>query len=452
MGGSALNSFKNFDPVIQQIYHYVGPTYNFEFIEDTIETLNNILECGKIQNGNLFINKFDMQLLDRISDVIMKISSAKGIETWRNIHSDNKTLENRLVNLLENIKFIHLRCNTSISNEVKNFVDELIYNIRKSIKKNQYKGWQIPRGWNIINNNSSWSEYMAHNVEQKLRIKCLIQNEQNNITWARIIDNVEKNVSISNLQFRLSSLCGCPVRMYYKDNNNKQIFIRGQNDLNDAINTSSFNQIHLILVPINNNNSFNNNFGNSPNNNNQRQSNIFSDNHVINQFAQKYGLPTNMINTLWVSFREKAKNGSINKQSFTEIMKNQVGVNDYAQIEQLFNAFDYNKNGLLDFREICMGFAILQKGSSDDKIKLAFKAFDIDDNGKISPAELFMMFKSIVTTKGIRHTSQDIDCWVKDCFNKYDIGNKNHLVFNEFKQMVHRRPLLIQAFFQFNNK
>merc|ERR1712176_999453 len=118
----------------------------------------------------------------------------------------------------------------------------------------------------------------------------------------------------------------------------------------------------------------------------------------------------------------KAKDGTINKQSFIDIVKQQVGFSDYAQIEQLFNAFDYDKNGLLDFREICTGFAILHTGSTDDKIKLAFKSFDIDDDGTLSPAELFMMFKSIVTTKGIRHSSEDINSWTKDCFNEYDIG------------------------------
>merc|ERR1712129_656723 len=96
------------------------------------------------------------------------------------------------------------------------------------------------------------------------------------------------------------------------------------------------------------------------------------------------------------------------------------------------------------------GLAILTKGSPTQKIKLAFKAFDVDGNGKLVPAELFLMFKSIVTTKGIRHTPKDIDAWVIDCFDKYDLDNKGYLVLREFKQMVHRRPLLIQAFFQFN--
>jgi len=444
--GSALLSFKKFDPVIREVYNWIGPTYNFEFVEDIIETLNNILECGKVNNDNLFIIKFDMQLLDRISDLIMKISTAKGIETWKNTSNDN-SLENRLVNLLENIKFIHLRCNTKLSNEVKNFVDELIFNFRKSVSQNHYKGWSVPSGWEWHRGNkdynASWSEYMQNNVNQKLRIKCLIQNGGGNVLSTHMIDNVEKNETINNLQFRLSSLCNNqPVRMYYKDKQNKQIFIRGQKDLNDAICECQFNQVELILIPINNNGNLQ--LISSSN------LNAFSDNNVINGFAQKYGLPATQINSLWMSFREKAKDGTIDKDSFIDIMKEQFGIKGTSQIEQLFNAFDYNKNGLLDFREICMGFAILQKGSPDDKIKLAFKSFDIDDNGHLGPPEMFMMFKSIVTTKGIRHSSKDIDIWVKDCFNKYDLGNKGYLIFEEFKQMVHRRPLLIQAFFQFN--
>eukprot|EP01083_Nonionella_stella_P025014 68893_1 len=439
--GCALNGFKKFDPIIREVYHYVGPSYNFEFVHDIIETLNNILECGRGRD----IDKFDMQLLDRISDVIMKISSAKGIQSWRNVSNSDSTnnnisLENRLVRLLENIKFTHLRCNTKLSNEVKNFVDELIFNFRKNVEKNQYKEWRVATQWEWIggadhSKHGSWSEYMIQQNTNRIRIKCEVRNKNGTHTQ-HTIENVDKNVSIGNLHYRLSALCcsGDPVRIYYHSGT-REVFIRSQNDLNDAVYAASFNELHLVLVPLPSDNR------NNSNNN---------DNDNIHNFARNFGLPTNMIHTLWCSFRKKAKDGTINKQSFTDIMKECVGMNDYTQSEQLFNAFDYNKNGLLDFREICVGFAVLHTGSADDKIKLAFSSFDIDDNGKLAPAELFLMFKSITTIKDIRHNTKDIEAWTKDCFNKYDTGNKGHLVFDEFKQMVHRRPLLIQTFFQFN--
>lgn len=147
--GSALNSFKKFDPVIRDVYHYVGPTYNFEFVEDVLFALHNILKCGDIQG---FIHKFDMELLDRISDVMMKMSSAKGIETWRN--NSELSLEERLVSLLENIKCIHLQCNTPMANEAKEFVDDLIMNFRKSLSANQHKNSQIPSWWQSMDTKS----------------------------------------------------------------------------------------------------------------------------------------------------------------------------------------------------------------------------------------------------------------------------------------------------------
>ena len=42
-------------------------------------------------------------------------------------------------------------------------------------------------------------------------------------------------------------------------------------------------------------------------------------------------------------------------------MKN-IGANDDAQIEMLFSAFDIDKSGLLDFRELCTGLSVLNKG------------------------------------------------------------------------------------------
>lgn len=279
---------------------------------------------------------------------------------------------------------------------------------------------------------------MADDSNQLLRIKCSIQSPQNpSLTVRRtVIESVSSKALIDNVQFRLAQLCGSPVRVYYKDKFSKQLFIRGQSDLDQAISSCSGNELELILVPIS-----------APNGNNNNKVDIPNSN-IMEEFSQI--LPAEMLKTLWTSFSKKAKDGWISKQSFMDIMKEQLAINDYAEIEQLFNAFDYHKNGLLDFRQIITGFAVLHQGSPDEKIKLAFKSFDVDGNGKLVPAELFMMFKSIATTKGIRHQTKDIDLWVKDCFAKYDRASKGYLDFKEFKQMVHRRPLLIQAFFQFN--
>jgi len=213
-----------------------------------------------------------------------------------------------------------MRCNTKSNNEVKNFVDELIYNFRKSMSQNQYKQWTLPTGWEFGNNNDHIAQSHKKSPEYT---KPGIMNRNS--------------------------------PLYNKDN-----------DISNILNGK---------------------------NNNDRS-----------------------------IFEPEAD-----------------GISDYAHIGQSFNAFDYNKNGLLGFREICAGIKILNKGSSQEKIRLALHSLDIDNNDKLTPPELFMMFESILTTKGISHTSKDIDGLVKDCFNKYDNGQKGYIVFDEFKHLVHRR-------------
>ena len=68
-----------------------------------IETLMNILQCGdllasekaKSQQANQYIpnllnEKFDIKLLDQISDLIMKLATAKGINAWHVTSSSPK--------------------------------------------------------------------------------------------------------------------------------------------------------------------------------------------------------------------------------------------------------------------------------------------------------------------------------------------------------------------------
>lgn len=217
----------------------------------------------------------------------------------------------------------------------------------------------------------------------------------------------------------------------------------------------TFNELKLILQPINNTVNSNVNAYRSMDayrsrenvhtNVSKKGGNVFSEKAIVGKFVLQTGLSEDGVRTLWRSFNKYANNGNVNKLSFLEIMKN-VGCKDLSQMELLFNAFDDGKCGALDFKQICVGFAILTKGTNDDKMRMAFKCFDINQSGKISKAELYMIFKSILAAKSIRHTTKEINDWVVECFAKYDIGNKGYLVYEEFKVLAERRMFFMLYF------
>ena len=59
--------------------------------------------------------------------------------------------------------------------------------------------------------------------------------------------------------------------------------------------------------------------------------------------------------------------------------------------------FDEDGGGDVDFREFVYGLrAFSSKGNKDEKLRFAFKVYDIDRDGYISNGELFIVLKMMV--------------------------------------------------------
>ena len=54
-------------------------------------------------------------------------------------------------------------------------------------------------------------------------------------------------------------------------------------------------------------------------------------------------------------------------------------------VQELFNALDIQKIGKVDFGDFVCGMSVIKNGSVDEKLKIAFMAYDIDHNGFIDP-------------------------------------------------------------------
>ncbi len=73
---------------------------------------------------------------------------------------------------------------------------------------------------------------------------------------------------------------------------------------------------------------------------------------------------------------------------------------DEGSCEHLFNAFDKEDKGVIDFRDFAAGYAVMKRGSLEERLRFAFIAFDIDHSGYIDKEELLEMLKSVNTLKG----------------------------------------------------
>lgn len=100
------------------------------------------------------------------------------------------------------------------------------------------------------------------------------------------------------------------------------------------------------------------------------------------------------IEDLFEQFKSLANSRSgIDKQTFEHCL-GPLGVARNLITERLFAFFDQDSNGRIDFSELVCGLSVLCKGTSEEKIKYAFRGYDLDSDGYITQEELFKMFKA----------------------------------------------------------
>ncbi len=97
--------------------------------------------------------------------------------------------------------------------------------------------------------------------------------------------------------------------------------------------------------------------------------------------------------------------GELDREGFAEALSSFVDpgaipaetlVQLRSGLERMFDVFDEDASGTVDFAEFAAGFSVLCSGSKSDKLVLAFRLFDIDGDGFITHAELEQYLSSFV--------------------------------------------------------
>jgi len=124
------------------------------------------------------------------------------------------------------------------------------------------------------------------------------------------------------------------------------------------------------------------------------------------------------------------KSGTIEPNEFFNVPE----LRDNPIVQRIISVFDKNGDGKISFYEFVIGLSTLSSShNQEDKIKLAFQIYDVNDDGYISNGDLFFTLKLLV---GDNLTDIQIQQLVDRSILAADKDLDGKISFEEFKEFV----------------
>ena len=165
--------------------------------------------------------------------------------------------------------------------------------------------------------------------------------------------------------------------------------------------------------------------------------------HQSTHFDQKE------LKAMYKQFKKETPQGVINKDEFKEVMK-QMGVVDNFLQDLIFNVFDNNKDGTINFQEFVTALSVMTRGDPNEKLEFAFAMYDLDRNGYIDKQEMQQIMEAfyklvgpLVTFSGKKYESpQQL---VDEFFDTMDANGDGKISIEEYKEGALKNPDIIQG-------
>ncbi|XP_075409903.1 guanylyl cyclase-activating protein 1 [Tenrec ecaudatus] len=114
-------------------------------------------------------------------------------------------------------------------------------------------------------------------------------------------------------------------------------------------------------------------------------------------------------------------------------------------VEQMFETFDFNKDGYIDFMEYVAALSLVLKGKVEQKLRWYFKLYDVDGNGCIDREELLTIIQAIRAINPCSDSTMTAEEFTDLVFTKIDINGDGELSLEEFMEGVQKDRMLLDT-------
>jgi len=142
--------------------------------------------------------------------------------------------------------------------------------------------------------------------------------------------------------------------------------------------------------------------------------------------------------------------GRLDKKNFGKIYTQFFPFGDPGEFANyVFDVFDENKNGYIDFKEFICALSATSRGTLEEKLKWAFQLYDINKDGLITYQEMLKIVQAIYKMTGqmlkLPENEETPEKRVEKIFQSMNKDKDSKITYNEFVECSKQDPTVMDA-------
>ncbi|CBY13102.1 unnamed protein product [Oikopleura dioica] len=147
-------------------------------------------------------------------------------------------------------------------------------------------------------------------------------------------------------------------------------------------------------------------------------------------------------------FMKDCPTGKLSKGEFSKIYTQFFPKGDPTAFSQfVFNVFDDNGDGSIEFEEFLQALSVTSRGKLDEKLEWAFRLYDLDNDGTITRKEMTAIVEAIFSMVGENEKKESCTPQerVNKIFDKMDKDGNGSLSKEEFMEVAKTDKSIVQG-------